>query len=110
VHIARICQGLDEDGIPPEYEVFGDTWIAADELRDLVEVDEVLDRAREVRRVSHEYIESLSDEQMHAAVGDPEDELTVAHWLMITSAHGALHIGRIQALCAMIEGDRERAC
>jgi hypothetical protein len=40
----------------------------------------------------------------------PGDELSAAHWLFITVAHGALHIGRIQLLRALIEGKEERAC
>lgn len=110
VHITRICQGLSEDGIPEEYDVFGDTWVPADELRETVGIDEVLDWARDVRRASLQYIEALTAEDMERLTGNPDDGLTVAHWLMITAAHGALHIGRIQALRAWLEGDEERAC
>jgi hypothetical protein len=36
--------------------------------------------------------------------------MSVAKWLFITTAHTALHIGRIQLLRALVEGKRERAC
>jgi hypothetical protein len=41
---------------------------------------------------------------------DAGDQLSVGHWLFITVAHTALHVGRIQMLRAIIEGTRERAC
>jgi len=109
-HIAHICRAPEGDGTPFEYEAFGDNWISADQLREAVVVDEVCDWVREVRRTSLEYIASVTAEDMDRLTGDPEDGLTVAHWLMITAAHGALHIGRIQALRAWLEGDEERAC
>jgi hypothetical protein len=44
-------------------------------------------------------------------VSTPLDEpFTVAHWLFITVAHGAIHIGRIQMLRAMLLGEHDRAC
>ena len=36
--------------------------------------------------------------------------LSVAHWLFITVAHGAVHIGRIQMMRAMLEGKHDRTC
>lgn len=109
-HIAHICGGPGGEGTPFEYEAFGDNWINAEELRGAVEVDKVCDWVREVRQTSLDFIASLTDEEMDAVTGDPEDGLTAAHWLMITAAHGALHIGRIQALRAWLEGNEERAC
>ena len=41
---------------------------------------------------------------------DAGDQLSVGHWLFITVAHTALHVGRIQMLRALIEGTKERAC
>lgn len=36
--------------------------------------------------------------------------MSVAHWLFITVAHTALHVGVIKHLRALIEGKKERPC
>ena len=70
----------------------------------------VLDWAIEVRETTHDYIDGLSEEGFHTIPPTSEGGMSVAHWLLITTAHTALHIGRIQSLRALIEGKQERAC
>ncbi len=110
-HIGRFLQGLTGEIIPPQYEVFGPEWRSVDDVRRSIEsVPTVLDWVRGVREESRNYITSLSEEDFHTVPPTSEDGLSVAHWLFITVAHGALHIGRIQLLRALIEGTNERAC
>ena len=112
LHIGRFLQGLPEsDIIPQEHSVFGAEWRSVDDVRGSIEsVESVLEWVREVRRTSREYVTSLSEEDFHRVPPSSEAGLSVAHWLFITIAHGALHIGRIQLLRALIEGTYERAC
>lgn len=108
MHIGRFIQNRQEELIPPEYEVFGPDWRAGEHLCDRIpDTDEVFDWVREVRRLSHEAVDALSDQDMlRPAQGDPDGN-SAAHWLMITAAHTSLHIGRIQMLRAMLERSRQ---
>jgi hypothetical protein len=112
LHIGRFLQGLPVDGlIPPEFEVFGHEWCSVEKVREAIpSVQSVLDWVRDVRAKSHEYIASVDEEDLQKAPPTSADGLSAAHWLFITVAHGALHIGRIQLLRALIEGTPERAC
>ena len=111
VHLGIIIQGLTGDIIPPQSDVFGTDWCTPEEVRRSVEsVEQVLSWVRDVREESHEYIASLADEDLFRLVPTSEDELTVGHWLFITTAHTALHLGRIQLLRALVEGKHDRAC
>ena len=111
VHIGKFLQGLSGSIIPPQYEVFGPDWHSADEVRGSIgSVTGALEWVREVRERSHEYIASLSEDDVHRVLPTSDGELSIAHWLFITTAHTAVHIGRIQLLRALIEGERERAC
>lgn len=112
LHIGRFLQGLPTDGlIPPEFNVFGHEWRSVDETRRSVpSIDDVFDWVRDVRAKSHDFIATLDEHALHTVPPTSEDGLSVAHWLFITVAHGALHIGRIQLLRALIEGAHERAC
>jgi hypothetical protein len=111
-HIGGFLQGLQGDPIPHRYHFFGPEWWPADQLRNAVgPVEDVFAWVREVRRQSHEYIDSLTEDQMHGVPSSsPGEGLSVAHWLFITVAHTAVHVGRIQMLHALIKGERERAC
>lgn len=110
-HIGRFLQGLQGTIIPPQYEVFGTEWCSADKVSQSVrDVQGVLAWVRDVRDKSHEYIASLTEDDFHKVPPTSESGLSVAHWLFITSAHTALHIGRIQLLRALIEGKPERPC
>ena len=73
-------------------------------------MENVLAWVREVREQTHEYIESVSNGDFHEVPPTTAFDLSAAHWLFITTAHTALHIGRIQLLRALIENDYERAC
>ena len=111
LHIGVFLQGLRGDIIPPQYEVFGPEWHSVDDVRQSVEsVESVLDWVRDVRQKSRDYITSLGEDEFHAVPPTSESGLSVAHWLFITTAHTALHVGRIQLLRALIEGEHERAC
>jgi hypothetical protein len=52
----------------------------------------------------------LDEGAFHSIPSTSDEGLSVAHWLFITTAHTALHIGRIQLLRSLIEGEHERAC
>ena len=112
-HIGLFLQGIREGLIPPQYEVFGADWCSVEQVRSSIgSVQGVLDWVREVRARSAEFVEALKDEDWHKVpVSTPLGEpFTVAHWLFITVAHGAIHIGRIQMLRAMLLGEHDRAC
>ena len=111
LHIGRFLQGIQGEIIPPQYEVFGAEWRSVDDVRNSIEsVSSVLDWVRDVRQKSHDYITSLNADDFHMVPPTSEDNLSVAHWIFITTTHTALHIGRIQLLRALIEGKEERAC
>jgi hypothetical protein len=110
-HIGVFLQGLPSDIIPPQYEVFGHEWCSAEKVRrSVATVEDVLDWVNDVREKSREYVSFLTENDFHTVPPTSEDGLSVAHWLFITAAHTALHIGRIQLLRALIEGKHERAC
>jgi hypothetical protein len=110
-HVGRFLQGLQGEIILPQYEVFGPEWCAADEIRDTIDsLQGVYAWVRDVRAESNAYIATLSDEDWHRVPPTSEFDMSVAKWLFITTAHTALHIGRIQLLRALVEGKRERAC
>jgi len=112
VHLAIIIQGLSGAVIPLQYDVFGTEWCTPEEVRSSVgSVEEVLAWVRDVREKSHQYIATLDDAHLWELAPTPEDNLTtVAHWLFITTAHTALHLGRIQMLRALLEGKHDRPC
>lgn len=110
-HIGWFLQGEKGELIPPRFEVFGTEWCPIQHLRKWVEsTDKVLSWVREVRGKSRAFIDSLSPEDLDQVPETSGGGLSIAHWLHITACHTALHIGRIQALRAMIEGKKERAC
>ncbi len=110
-HIGMFLQGLPEPVIPEQFNMFGGEWASAEQVRQSFPlVQTVLDWACEVRATSQAYIASLKEEDLLTVPLFSEGGLSIAHWLIITSAHTALHIGRIQLLRAMIEGKPERAC
>ncbi len=110
-HIGRFLQGLEGEIIPSQFEVFGPDWASVEDARDSIEsVESVLDWVRNVREKSHGYIESLADDDFHTVPPTSESDMSVAHWLFITTVHCAVHLGRIQMLRALIEGKPDRAC
>jgi hypothetical protein len=110
VHLGVFLQGLDQNIIPQEFLVFGPEWPSEDIRVAIGRVEELFDWVREVREASHEFIDSLDDDAFHRVPATSDQGLTVAHWLLITTTHTALHIGRIQLLRSLIEGEPERAC
>ena len=110
-HIGYFLQGIKNNLIPPQYKVFGPEWCSMEKLQKSIKsVQDVFSWIKDVRKASHEYIESLKDEDYFSIPQTSEDNLSVAHWLYITAAHTALHIGRIQLLRSLIENSKERAC
>ena len=110
-HIGMFLQSLEPTIIPEQFEVFGPEWCATEKIRQSMgSMQDVLDWVKDVRERSHEYIGALTDEDFHKVPSTSDQRLSVAHWLFITTAHTALHIGRIQLLRALIEGKHERAC
>lgn len=110
-HIGRFLQGLEGRIIPPPYEVFGTDWRSVDDVRDSVDsVGGVLDWVEAVRRESVAFVQSLSDDDWHKVPPTSDQGLTAAHWVFITVSHGALHIGKIQLLRAMLEGTADPPC
>ncbi|MHB9032895.1 MAG: DinB family protein [Anaerolineae bacterium] len=112
LHIGSFLQGLGVEELWPEpYGVFGGDWASVAEVRRAVaEPAGLFAWVQEARQRSLDYIRSLTPGDFNRVVSPAADNLTCAHWLMITACHTALHIGRIQALRAMIEGKPERAC
>jgi hypothetical protein len=110
-HIGHFLQGLEGEYISARFDVFGPEWASPTEVREAMgTVADVYEWVRGVRRQSHAYIDSLSDEDWTRVPLRSDGELSVAHWVLITAAHTAVHIGRIQWLRAWLEGERERAC
>ena len=73
-------------------------------------VQGVLDWITDVRGKSTEFIESLGEDDFHKVPPTSESGLTIGHWLFITVSHGAIHLGRIQMLRAMLEEKHDRPC
>jgi len=110
-HIGMFLEGLPEPVTPAQFDVFGSEWASVDQVRQSIpSVQAVLDWVCEVRTASLVYIASLKEEDLLTVPIFSECGFSIAHWLVITSGHTALHIGRIQFLRAMIEGTQERAC
>ena len=65
---------------------------------------------REVRDQSTEFVKSLRDDDWHKVLPTSEFGLTTAHWVFLTVSHGALHIGKIQMLRAMLENQHDSPC
>ncbi|MCW4027524.1 MAG: DinB family protein [Candidatus Bathyarchaeota archaeon] len=110
-HIGRFLQGLEGAIIPSRFEVFGPDWCSTEDIRRSTEsVQSAFEWVRDVREKSHEYIASLSEEDFHKIPAKSAMGLSIGQWLFITTAHTALHIGRIQLLRSLVEGEFERAC
>ena len=112
-HIGKFLQGLEGEVIPPHYEAFGTEWCAVEQLRESIDsVSQVFEWVDQVRKDSKEFITSLSERDLLNVLpsSDFGAGLSIAHWLLITVSHGAIHIGRIQMLRAMLEGKNDRPC
>jgi hypothetical protein len=111
LHIGRFLQGLDGQIIPPRHEVFGAEWCPVRKVRDSVDsIDDVFNWVEDVRGQSIDFVRSLPDEDWHREPETSEFGLTNAHWVFLTVAHGALHLGRIQMMRAMLEDTHDRPC
>jgi hypothetical protein len=111
VHIGKFLQGVDRDLIPSQYEVFGPDWCSVESIHESIDsVRNVLQWVRGVRDESTKFVRSVSDEDWHKVPSTSEADLTVAHWVFLTVAHEAVHIGKLQILRAMLEGKKDRAC
>jgi hypothetical protein len=110
-HIGIFGKGLKPPIIPPQYEIFGPEWASVDSIKESIDtVDDVFRWVKNVREESHAYISSLNKNDLFRIPQTSDQELSVGHWLLITSAHTALHIGKIQLLKSMLEGKKDRAC
>lgn len=110
-HIGYFLKGEKGQLIPASYEVFGTEWYPVEYIRKQVgPIEDIFAWVKEVRQKTHMFIDTLSPEDFHIIPDTSGDHLSIAHWLFITTCHTALHIGRIQAMRAMIEGTHERAC
>ena len=93
-----------------KYEIFKE-WCSAKKLRDSIDsIDNVLSWATKVRDKSRSYIMSLEEQDFSKVPSTSKSGLTVGHWIFITSAHTALHIGRIQLIRSLIEDRHEEPC
>jgi len=113
IHLGQFLQMIEYDLIPPQFEVFGPDWCSVGDIRKSVDsVESVFDWVHGGREESRAYIESLSERDFLSVpeFSEESEGLSVAHWLFITAAHTALHIGRIQLLRVMIERTEGRAC
>lgn len=110
-HIGVFLRGEQPDSIPEQYGVFGPEWCSTEEIISSIgSIDKVFKWVEDVREESHRFISSLKPEDLIRVTPAAGDDLSIGHWLFITAAHTALHIGRIQMLRAMIEVKHERAC
>jgi hypothetical protein len=110
-HIGVFLEGLRPgEVIPTACEVFGTDWHPVKEIRGAGPVNDILEWVREVRARSHEFISRLGPDDFNAVPPNSPKGLSVAHWVFITTAHTALHIGRIQLLRSLVEGEYESAC
>ncbi len=110
-HIGHFLQGFDESKlIPFGFNVFAG-WNSADEIRENIESPEaVFEWMRDVRRMTHDYISSLTEADFHSVPPRSVQGNSVARVLLQTVGHTGVHIGRIQMLRAMLEEAKERAC
>ena len=110
-HIGVFLQGLKADVIPHQYEIFGADWCPVEDVRESIDsVEGVLNWVKDVRQQSTDFIATIPDEDWHKVPVMSEFGLTTAHWVFLTVSHGAIHIGRIQMLRAMLEGKHDRPC
>ena len=110
-HIGQFLQGIEDDIIPPEFDVFGKRWASPGEVRSSISsVESVLDWVKTVREISHKFIDSIDPADYHRVLPSSHKSLPLSHWLFITTCHTALHVGTIQHLRALIEGTHDRAC
>jgi hypothetical protein len=110
-HIGVFLKGEQASIIPEQYNVFGPEWSTVEDITSSIDsIANVFKWVEEVRRESHTFISSLKPEDLSSVPATAGDDLSIGHWLFITAAHTALHIGRIQMLRAIIEVKHERAC
>lgn len=111
LHIGRFLQGIGEELIPAQYEIFGTDWCSVDKVRESVDsVDSVFQWVQEVRAQSTDFVNSLRDDDWHKVLPTSEFGLTTAHWVFLTVSHGAIHIGKIQMLRAILERKQDNPC
>lgn len=109
-HIAKIIQGADGEVIPSQYEVFGVDWRSVEDIRESIDsVANVMKWIEEVRAESTNFVASLDESDFHRIPPTAHD-FSIGHWIFITVAHGALHIGKIQLLRNMLQGKRDNPC
>jgi hypothetical protein len=110
-HLGCFLQGVSENLIPARYEVFGPDWCAAEEVRRSIDsVTGVLTWVRETRAQSHAYLDALPEEAWHTVPAGSAFGLTAAQWIFLTAVHTAMHLGRLQLLRALLEGEHDRPC
>ncbi len=104
-HLAVLLQGRAEDEvIPARFSIFGCGvgFPSAEDLLGAVgSVEDVKEWVREVRRCSHEFIDSLEEQDLNRLPGSSFEGNSIAKVLMQTIGHTGVHIGRIQLLRAM---------
>ncbi len=110
-HIVNIIQRIKDNVIPPGYEIFGADWWPVDEIRKSIDsVKNVINWATEVRSESQQFISSLNDKDFYSIIDTGEEDLSVAHWLFITTSHTALHYGKIQLLRSLLKDEIDSPC
>ena len=83
---------------------------SVDDVRESIDsVGNVIKWIEEVRDGSTKFIASLDEADFHK-VPPTADGLSIGHWIFITVGHGAIHIGKIQLLRNMLQGDRDNPC
>ena len=76
----------------------------------LREKENVIKWATEVRSESQKFISSLTDKDFYSIIDTGEEDLSVAHWLFITTSHTALHYGKIQLLRSLLKDEIDSPC
>lgn len=91
--------------------MFGTEWVPLEQIiSNIGSVNEVIEWAKWVRQQSHDFISMLSPEDYQKVPETYIENLSVGHWINITSCHTALHIGKIQLIRDMLLGQEESPC
>jgi len=106
-HIKCLLEGKnEEDVIPGKHSVFFHDAYDVQTFRNRCpQPDQVMGWAREVRWESHEFISRLTPERYNVVPVSSFEGNSIARVLIQTVGHTGLHIGRIQLLRMMMQGE-----
>ena len=99
-HVGHMLQGRVKEAIPhADLFSYRAKWMPGEQLlQSLGSIDDLKRWVRQVRRESHDFIDSLSDDDYHDVPASSSEGNSVARVLMQTIGHTGVHIGCIQWL------------